>query len=138
MKIIRLIVIIQILFLTNIMAQQDSTDLIIGDWYAKNFGSKDIKINDTILFDTTKIECKDTNCDFLKWTLKSRGDFEYSTSRNREAYDGRQGILSVKGKNRKWGIVKKSLDLVISGDNSIATYRLVRISKSQLIVKKIR
>jgi hypothetical protein len=120
-------------------AQQDSTDMLIGDWYANGYGKKEISINDTVGFTKAKLECNTPDCDFKEWVFKSNGDFQ---NRNSYAYvlnpSGHVSYIGTSSKNLKWGVLKKTVEIIISGDKYRKTFKILSINTSKLVVKRLR
>ena len=137
MNTIKLFLIIQIFSISNIVGQKDSISFITGDWYVQGYGNKSININDTITFCKEKIEIK-TNSNFLKWSLKSNGDFEDYLYYYKIMSHGDTGNFVVSSNRLKWGVDKMLNEFIIAGNKRESTYKIFAISKSKFTLKKIK
>lgn len=123
--------------LLDLSAQTDSTDLIIGNWWAHGYGNKRININDTVLFKKDSIQCKEKDCDFVKWNFKSNGDFIGEAHHNITTPDGKRG-RHLGTRESKWGVIKKTCELILSQYEKTARYKILSINKSELKIKRTK
>ncbi len=138
MKTIKLILVFLFVTILSLSAQIDLNDLLIGDWYAQGYGKKKIQINDSVLFTKEKIECTNKNCDFIKWTFKSNGDFEECVHFDRVLPNGQTSRSVIMPKYVKWGLIKKNNELILADDKVKSIYKIFLIDKSRLNLTRIK
>lgn len=120
-------------------AQQDSTDLLIGNWYLNGYGKKEISVNDTVQFTKEKMECNIPDCDFKEWIMKSNGDFEDKNFFTMKSDSAKHSFcIGTSLKDIKWGVFKKAGELIISEYKKNKSYRILSVSSSKLRIKRLK
>ncbi len=144
MKTIVIFSLLQIIVLSIISGQKESVESIYRDWYAVGYGDKDLNIGDTLTFDTTKLDPKD-NSNFVKWGFERNGSFTNLNVRiiNDFGEKGGENVIAMSTDDVKWKLNKGTDEIIIDFSNVEgydkykAIYKIIKLSKSKLILKKL-